>query len=104
MKQSHSANHTIPLWLPWCGVIFSAVAFITALLLGLENQPSSVPCNGRYWQLCQLIFGSIEQLLGAWPAHVLYVLSFFCTGLFVGRLAWSGFSWRRAENNKSSST
>ena len=93
----------MPLWMPWCGVILSALAFIAALLLGLENQPQSVPCDGRYWQLCQLIFGSIERLLGAWPAHVLYVLSFFGIGLLFGRLAWSGFCWRRAERSRSPS-
>ena len=103
MKRLPGDHHPMPLWLPWCGVFFSALAFITALLLGLENQPRGVQCDGRHWQLCQLVFGSIERLLGAWPAHFLFVLSFFCAGLFFARLAWSGFRWCQADRNRSPS-
>ena len=101
MKRLPGDHHPMPLWMPWCGVICSALAFIAALLLGLESQPHGVQCDGRHWQLCQLVFGSIERLLGARPAHFLFVLSFFCAGLFFARLAWSGFRQRRADHNKS---
>ena len=100
MKRLHGDPQPMPRWLPWCGVIFALLALIAALMLGLENQPRSVPCDGRHWQLCQLVFGSIERWLGAWPAHILYVLSFFFAGLFIGYLAWSGFRGRRASGHQ----
>jgi hypothetical protein len=97
VKPLYFEHRPMPAWLPWCGVAFSAWAFIGAALLASASQPSSVPCDGRYHQLCSAIFGSIERVLGAWPAHILYAVSFLCAGLFFGYLAWSGFRRRRAQ-------
>jgi hypothetical protein len=93
----------MPAWLPWCGVVFSAWAFIAALMLAFASQPSSVPCDGRYRRVCTAIFGSIERSLGAWPAHILYAVSFLGASLFFGYLAWSGFRRRRTKINESAS-